>query len=248
MSCQLTRTLQVGSVGADVEGCKRAVYRYLTDGPNWDRFVHSVPLVRRTFGPFFRTAVKRAQAKMGLPQTGAIGPATFQKLRTAGAFDALACDLLDDYAESKRIRLCYPHYEGDGGVSGPIHPTDGLSGNWAIDFMAPGGSTVVASFDCVVQRFSGRDPKQGVYAGSAFGWSMYLGDDDGRTAFLTHFGTRSCSPGQKLKAGTPIGTVGHWPHDPGRSHTHEGISSPKGSADARARITAIAAAKKLPPL
>lgn len=238
-------------MGTDVEGCKRAVYRYLHAGPDWDKFIHSIPLVRRTFGPFFRASVKDAQKKMGLAQTGAIGPATFAKLRTAGAFDAKACDLLDEYAQSQRIQVCYPHPYGPGVYLGQgLHQTGGIPGNWAMDFMAPGGTAVLASYDAVITRFSGHDPRTGTHGkvGDVFGWSIYMRDGEGREGYLTHMGSRSCSPGQKVLAGQVIGTVGHWPHDPGRSHTHEGISSPKGSADAKARITEISRAKKLPPV
>lgn len=251
VSCVLTRTLQVGCVGADVEGSKRAIYRYLHDGPDWNKFVHSIPLVRRTFGPFFKQSVKRAQAKMKIPQTGAIGPTTFSKLRTAGAYDAVACDLMDDYAKSQRIQLCYPQPAVHGVFVGQgLHPTEGITGNWAIDFMAPGGTAVFASCDATVQRFSGHDPATGLHgpARDVFGWSIYLVGTDGRTYYLTHLGTRSCTPGQKVLAGQVIATVGHWPHDPGRSHTHEGVSSPRGVMDAKARITEISKARKLPPL
>lgn len=95
---QLTRTLQVGCVGKDVEGCKRAVYRYLHQGGQWNTFTRSAPLVRQTFGVFFRTSVKSAQARLGLPQTGAIGPRTFEALQEARAFDMLADAMLDQYA------------------------------------------------------------------------------------------------------------------------------------------------------
>lgn len=246
----LIRTLQQGNVGKDVEACKRAVYRFLNDGADWDRFVHSIPLVRRTFGPFFKLAVKRAQAKLGLQQTGAIGPRTFEGLMTAGAFDALAEDLLDEYVDEQRIRLCYPHPAGAHLSYGPLHPTSGIVGNWARDFLAPGGTAVVASYDSAVQRFSGHDPATGLHgaARDVFGWSVYLIDPIGRIGFLTHLGTRTVYVGQRLRAGQKLGTVGHWPRDPGRSHTHEGISSPNGTVDAKDRITDIALAKKIPAL
>ncbi len=242
----LTRTLKVGCVGKDVEACKRAVYRYLHAGGQWNTFVRSAPVVRRTYGVFFRTAVKHAQARLRLPQTGTICPRTYAALRQAHAFDALADDLLRAYQSSTRPKVCYPHPAGQGGTYGPLHPTEGLPGNWAVDFMAAGGTPVLASFDGRVTRFSGHDPASGVIGGDIFGWSIYLEAKDGRTAFITHLGSRSCTVGQTVRCGHMIGTVGHWPHDPGRSHTHEGISSPFGSADAKQRILDIARAAKLP--
>lgn len=98
----LTRTLRVGSVGKDVEAVKRAVYRFLHQGGPWDSFVRSAPAVRRTFGPFFRISVKSAQARLGLPQTGVVGPDTFRALRAARAFDLRADSLLDQYAAARK--------------------------------------------------------------------------------------------------------------------------------------------------
>ena len=98
----LTRTLKLGMVGADVEACKRAVYRYVHAGASWNTFVRSAPIVRRTFGVFFREAVKVAQLRLGLKADGQIGPATEKALRKAGGFDLLADRLLDQYAAAQK--------------------------------------------------------------------------------------------------------------------------------------------------
>ena len=149
--------------------------------------------------------------------------------------------------------LCYPHPAGPGVTIGQgLHETGGIPGNWAFDFMAPGGWPVLASCDATVSRFSGHDPATGLHPnaqGDVFGWSLYLKDSQGRTYFLTHLGSRTCQVGQRVTCGQQLGTVGNWPNDPGRSHTHEGVTSPAGAtqvAQSKARITAISTAPKLP--
>jgi hypothetical protein len=249
---QLIRTLQIGCYGKDVEGCKRAVYRYLNSGKAWQSFVNSAPVVRQTFGPFFRASVKEAQQRLRLPQTGAIGPRTVHELYAHHAFDALAEDMVEEYADEHRPHLVYPHPAGPGVYVGQgLHPTEGLSGNWAIDFMAPGGTAIVAPCDCVIQRTSGHDPLTGTHGriGDIFGWSLYLQDRQGRTMYLTHMGsfvTRQI--GTKYRCGQKVGTVGHWPHNPGRSHTHLGVSSPTGASEAKQRVVQISLAPKIPAL
>ena len=151
-------------------------------------------------------------------------------------------------AESKST-LCYPHPAGSGVTIGQgLHETGGIPGNWGFDFMAPGGWPVLASCDATVTRFSGHDPASGAHtpSGDVFGWSLYLKDGQGRTYYLTHLGSRTCEVGDRVTRGQQIGTVGHWPRDPGRSHTHEGVTAPLGAAQAKARITAISTADKLP--
>ncbi len=69
---------------------------------------------------------------------------------------------------------------------------------------------------------------------------------DGVLAYLTHQGSRTVTLGQRVRAGQVIGTVGHWPGNPGRSHTHEGVSSLHGEADAKKIIRAISVAPKVP--
>lgn len=99
---KLTRTLATGCVGKDVEGVTRAMLRYLNDGPNWKAFIAALPVVRRTWGPGKTRLAKRCQAKLGRPQTGRIAPGDERALRAAGAFDATADRLLDEYAAAHK--------------------------------------------------------------------------------------------------------------------------------------------------
>jgi len=244
----LTRTLSLGSVGTDVEALKRAVYRFLGDDNAWTHLIHSSPLVRRTFGPFFQFRLKQAQAKLGLVPDGVIGPATEAGLRLKGAFDATADLLLQQYADS-HVPLWYPQQKAlRQSVCQGLHQTSGLPNNFAMDFCAPGGTVVVASFDCEITRWSGHDPMTGTHgpAHDVFGWSVYVKRKDGTEGFLTHLGSRVGRPGTSVKGGTKIGTVGNWPHDPGRSHTHFGLTSPQGTSVAKALITAISRGPKVP--
>ena len=106
----LTRTLKQGvTPGKDVEGFTRAMLRYLHDGRNWTAFYASLPVVRRRWGPAKVTLAKRAAAKAKLPQYGVGGPALEKAMRAAGAFDARANRLLDEYADSIKPKLVEPN-------------------------------------------------------------------------------------------------------------------------------------------
>jgi len=151
---------------------------------------------------------------------------------------------------SRTVPLQYPH---PGPRTRPLpsdlHETAGLPGNWALDFMAPGGTPVYAPQDgLTVTRLSGHDPAEGVIEGDIFGWNVYLRSDAGVTYFLTHMGDRRLSTGLPLPLGMKVGRrnvighVGHWPDDPGRSHTHMGVTHPMGRKPAVARIEAVARA------
>lgn len=153
-------------------------------------------------------------------------------------------------------RPIYPHPKGEF-FSRPsyIHETGGLDGNYALDFMAPGGTTIVAVQDCEVYHFSGHDPRNGTYRngvpdprGDVFGWTTYFRVPDGYY-FLTHQAERLIDVGKWVKKGTPIGIVGHWPHDPGRSHSHLGFTSTKGHAASIKRIQKVSSGPaRLDPL
>lgn len=111
----------------------------------------------------------------------------------------------------------------------PTHATSGLSGYPAVDIMAPGGTVVVAPEDGFVYRVSGRPPSAGT-RGSVFGYSLYLKGRSGADYFLTHLGAyapqirgvTSSNP-VRVRQGQPIGSVGNWPGNPGRSHLHMGV-------------------------
>ena len=142
----------------------------------------------------------------------------------------------------------YPHPKGaKGKCAGLIHVTGGLPGNVALEFLAPGGTQVLAVQDGLVTRLSGHPPENGVYPGAVFGWSIYYRVGDG-FYFSTHYGVRYVHEGQHVRAGQMIGRVGHWPHDEGRSHTHLGFTHDEGTKAATARIKAVAAAPRVKPL
>lgn len=106
----------------------------------------------------------------------------------------------------------------------PTHATAGLAGYPAIDVFGKPGRVVLSPVDGRVTRWSGEDPARGAYqgAGGPFGWSMYIQGDNGKTYYLTHMGTRSVSPGQRVKRGQPIGTIGDYPGAT-PDHIHEGV-------------------------
>jgi hypothetical protein len=158
------------------------------------------------------------------------------------AMDSMALDYVRDDA----LTQCYPHPAGIGSVGQGLHQTSGIPGNWGIDFMAPGGSPVLAVENAVITRLSGNPPSSGAAQSlGIFGWSIYYATSGGYSYFSTHYGTRSCRVGQEVDCGEVIGEVGHWPHDPGRSHTHLGCSSSMGPTAAKKRIIEISQAKRV---
>lgn len=145
--------------------------------------------------------------------------------------------------------LCYPHPAGHHLSRPPnsdIHETAGLPNNWALDFMAPGGTPFLAPQDVTVVSWTGHDPALGEVAPSIFGWNMYLRTSGGVYYFATHLGDREAKPGTAVKRGELLGHVGHWPHDEARSHTHLGVTHPYGKVPSVARIEAVAQAVMLP--
>jgi murein DD-endopeptidase MepM/ murein hydrolase activator NlpD len=137
--------------------------------------------------------------------------------------------------------LVYPHPKGaastvSGGIPGGLHPTVGLAHNWALDFMAPGGTPVLAVEKGTIWRLSGHNPNEGVIGGSICGWSTYLLTPDGLIYFYTHQGERYVQLTEKVRKGQVIGKVLSWPHDPGRSHTHLGVTHPMGDRASKRAI------------
>jgi predicted nucleic acid-binding Zn-ribbon protein len=120
------------------------------------------------------------------------------------------------------------HYQGGGKLQLPTnfsatHQTAGLPGYPAIDVFARPGTQVGSPIAGRVVKLSGRPPSAGAYegAGGPFGWSEYI-SGSGRTYFLTHFGSRSVSLGQRVRYGQTIGTVGNYPGGV-PDHIHEGL-------------------------
>lgn len=114
---------------------------------------------------------------------------------------------------------------------GGAHPTSGLSGFPARDYMSRGGALVRAPFSGCVPRTRpwGRLSTQIPSAG--FGGSrIYLErTKTGDQAYLAHFGLNHpygdlfLKPGECFRQGDPVGIVWAWPSDPGRSHIHMGF-------------------------
>lgn len=206
------------------------------------------------YGKELETAMRRFQRAEGItPASGQYGREAWLALRAAKltegpnagryAMDALALK----YVREDDLALCYPHPQGAvSSVGQGPHVTAGLTGNVAIDFMAPGGTKVVAVERAKITKLSGRDPATGADQRiGIFGWSIHYETATGYRWFSTHYGTRMCRLGQLVEVGQVVGTVGDWPGDPGRSHTHLGVTSPLGTVDATKRILAVAAAPRV---
>ncbi len=102
MASLLTRTLSVGSYGKDVDGSKRAAYRALDKGDGGTRLKTHMSKslsVRRTFGAFFRSDVNRLKAQVGWKQNGKVEPLFWARMVREGYPDALAKDLVEQYAD-----------------------------------------------------------------------------------------------------------------------------------------------------
>lgn len=233
--------------GEDVEAVRRGSIRYLGDDKAWKRYQQMPVASRRTFGPGARALVRRVEEKARLHVDGAAGPAVDRVLRKARAYDAVCDRLLATYQAKQRPRECYPHALGsDSSIGQWLHETAGLDGNWAVDFMAPGGTIVVAVVDAEVVKISGHPPTYVADWGTGiFGWNLHYVSDGGYRWFSTHYGVLTVREGQRLKVGQKVGEVGRWPGDSGRSHTHLGVTSPKGYNDAQRTIGRIAYAPRV---
>lgn len=189
---------------------------------------------------------KLQQAEKLLKQTkdGYPGP-------NKGTFWRPALKLIDELEadlKPKPSRLRFPiAAPGDIHVLvGEIHQTAGLAHNWARDFICNAGLGIVSPEAGIVTRFSGHDPsddtadRNGVY-----GWTTYVETPAGYKYFITHQGRRlpSLRVGQHVAAGDLLGFVGDQRYRP--DHAHVGVTSPKGEADAKARITAVSKAPRV---
>lgn len=100
-----SRVVTPGLIGDDVKGYKRAISRAAPDLYPWAESF--TPMA----GPFFVTAVKKYQKRVGLSQTGNVGPRTHDALELAArkgyprehAFDARAVQLLTDFYEAIHV-------------------------------------------------------------------------------------------------------------------------------------------------
>lgn len=219
-------------VGLDIEAHGRAMLRFLDKG--LDDFVDKPVSVRRTWGIGKVNAAKECAAKLKLDQYGMMGPVLYDALWRADAYDGMAKAQLVEYSKPKVLvpSLVYIHdVDYQSYSTGRVHPTAGIGGNMALDFMAHPGTPVLAPQNGVITRTSGHNPSSGVYGdGSVFGWSIYMRVPGlngllGGFYYITHFGLLTVKAGQSVKAGQIIGYVGDWPRDRGRSHTHCGYTS-----------------------
>lgn len=149
------------------------------------------------------------------------------------ALDAIALQLIrQDYLEQHPPPPpypvnCYPHDKNwPSYCGGFLHPTGGIAGNWAYDFLAGPATPVLAVEAGTVSRTSGYDPATGLHGSNrdVFGWSVYLRCSYG-FYYATHFGRLLVQAGTQVRVGDVIGFVGDWPHDRPRSHTHLGYTN-----------------------
>ena len=239
---KLKREIELGMRGLDVKACKRAAARA---GFPKGKLVG----ITDTCTDADVANIKLFQQAKGLDVDGVIGQHTLDAL--VPTMDAVAKSWYGSFVLPKApaaVELCYPHPVGAvSSVCQSLHPTAGLDGNWGIDFCAPGGTPVVAVEKAVVVKLSGHAPTEVIDPGlGIFGWNIHYATAAGYRYFSTHYGTKKCAVGQQLVPGTLLGEVGQWPGDPGRSHTHLGVTSPKSVDDAKARILSVSKAPRLP--
>ena len=238
------RPLEVGTpAGQDIIGVKRALSR----AGYW-------PWVQ-PFSPYYTLAfsagVKKFQKAKGLAADGVYGKATHERLRatrrdnvpTEWAFDTVAIHLMREAFLLQHPGIVCPVKVGM--RPNYLHPTGGIPGNWALDWMDPGGTSVYAPVGCTITSLSGHDPATGTHGaiGDVFGWSIHFRDGDGFTYFATHMGSRNVVDGQRVKVGQKLGAIGWWPRDPGRSHLHLGVDA-GSTAKSKAQILKISAAPR----
>jgi murein DD-endopeptidase MepM/ murein hydrolase activator NlpD len=241
----LKRQIELGMQGLDVKACKRAAAR--AGFPKG-----KLAGITGTYIAADQANIEAFQTANGLHVDGVIGTDTFGALLPH--MDAFALELYDSFdmdtvVVAPAAALAYPHpstFQGPSPTASDLHQTAGLANNWALDFMAPGGTPVLAPEDGTVFKLSGHDPSGGVTGGDIFGWNVYLHTLAGMLYFATHLGDRSVTLAEEVKLGDVIGHVGHWPNDPSRSHTHLGITHPAGVQAAKDYVCKVAAAARVP--
>lgn len=236
--------------GTDVDAAARALHRYLQDG-QLGAHDRSRPIVRETWGTGKATLARKARRKAKLPDGWQYTPALDRVLINAGAFDQKANALRANWIAENTVppppAMVHPHPHGFvSSVCQGIHETAGLAGNMALDWCAQGETPVVAVVAAEIVKISGRNPASGAdNTVGLFGWNIHYVSQGGYRWFSTHYGSYRVWVGQKVKAGDVIGSVGRWPGDPGRSHTHLGVTSPRGRADAIKLINRVAASPRV---
>ena len=213
---KLLRVLKLGAVGKDVRALKRGLARaghgMLSASVN--------PLM----GPFAVRHLTNFQVKQGLVADGKYGEESHARL--IQFFDAFARQLYEQAGAVPQVVDVQPPASGSLQLPQdfiPTHETAGLPGFPAVDVFANPGTTVLAPEGGVVDRLSGHDPQEGGQPGGAYGFTIFIQAASGRY-FLTHFGSRHVTLGQRVTRGEAIGTVcdSAVSHNPGTSHIHEG--------------------------
>jgi murein DD-endopeptidase MepM/ murein hydrolase activator NlpD len=159
---------------------------------------------------------------------------------------ALMADLLKQQANTLVYPIAGNFNVFEGGLHCTAPCTGTVAGNWAIDFICKAGLGIVAVEDAVITRFSGNDPSDdNADAEGVYGWSTWYRTAAGYVYFATHQGRRypTLRVGQRVEAGDLIGFVGDQRYR--ADHLHLGVTSPKGQADAKARIQAVARAPRV---
>lgn len=107
------------------------------------------------------------------------------------------------------------------------HETAGLSGYPAYDYMAPTGSPAVSPVDGVVDRLSGHPVSAGWFPapGGAFGLSIYINGNDGKSYYLTHLDKLMVQAGDRVKQGQQVAILAPLTENGNASHVHMGVHS-----------------------
>lgn len=214
----LPRTVRLGSFGPDVEAHKRAMHRYLHTGGLIE--LQGKPLaVRRTFGPGARALAIAAARAAYVPADGKVGPALYLKLRTAGAYDALADALLGDYEPPPAIPQLGPVVPGGMRVLDHdlTHATGGLPGFPAFDDGFSAGQLVIAPEPVQVTQL-GRARRRD---GRPNGLSLWATGASGIVYWMGHV-ARPVTVGTRAKLGGRLAIVSANHESP---HLHVGIDA-----------------------
>src|SRR5262245_21687747 len=149
----LKRLIKVGVQGADVKACKRAAAR--AGFPKG-----KLSAITDLYTEADAANIKRFQQANGLEDDGKIGKNTLAAL--VPHMDAFALQMYASFDPSTVAavitgvthafaagELAYPHPAGApnsiaNGIPKGFHETGGLANNWALDFMAPGGTPLLA--------------------------------------------------------------------------------------------------------
>lgn len=214
---KLIRLLKLGALGRDVRAMKRGLAR-----AGHGRLAASF---NPFMDPFVVRHLKDFQHRIGLSPDGVYGENSHRAL--IQWFDKYAQQLYEQAAVEVWNPIGpEPPVEGALPLPRdfvPTHQTAGLPGFPSVDVFAHPGAPVLAPEEGVVARFSGRDPAQGGKPGGPYGWSIYLDSPSGRY-FMTHFGSRGVTVGQRVQRGDSLGTVcdSSVSGKPGTSHIHMG--------------------------